>query len=160
MEIVLETLILCTIFTLLVYFSSFDNINNLYNYPPKIQEKVKKIKEYKNFIPNKKKKRIKKIIAFILLIVIFTFIMRFVNNYLSFKDGFIYTFIIFTLLNIYDALILDCLWFCHSKRFIIKGTEDLKGEYHNYMFHIKGSLKGELIGIIISLITGILVTII
>ena len=42
----------------------------------------------------------------------------------------------------YDAFVLDCVWFCHSKRCVIPGTEDLVDAYHDYMFHIKESAVG------------------
>lgn len=41
---------------------------------------------------------------------------------------------------------MDCLWFCHSKKVVIPGTEGMK-EYKDYLFHIKGSLKGMLLGL-------------
>ena len=50
------------------------------------------------------------------------------------------------------------IWFCHSKQFIIEGTEDMIQEYHNYWFHIKGSIIGEIIGLIVCLIVGLVVS--
>lgn len=41
MIIMLESIILCAIFTLMVYLMSREPIKTLYNYPPKIQERVK-----------------------------------------------------------------------------------------------------------------------
>ncbi len=32
----------------------------------------------------------------------------------------------------YDAFIIDCVWFTHSKKVIISGTEDMVDEYYNY----------------------------
>ena len=52
---------------------------------------------------------------------------------------------------------IDCIWFSHSRRIIIKGTEDMEDEYHNYVYHIKESLKGMVIGIPVCFLTGILV---
>ena len=74
------------------------------------------------------------------------------------NDGFKYSFIIWSIINWYDAIVLDCIWFCHSKQFIIAGTEDMTKEYHNYWFHIKGSIIGELIGFIVCLIVGLIVS--
>ncbi len=33
----------------------------------------------------------------------------------------------------YDAIVLDCIWFCHSKQFIIAGTEDMTKEYKEFI---------------------------
>ena len=65
---------------------------------------------------------------------------------------------LWNIVNWWDAIVLDCLWFCHCKKVIIPGTEGMK-EYKDYLFHIKGSLKGMLYGIPASLLVGILVVI-
>ena len=41
MIIVIESIILCVLFTLMVFVMSREPIKTLYNYPPKIQERVK-----------------------------------------------------------------------------------------------------------------------
>ena len=48
MIIIVESIILCLIFTVMVYIMSREPIKTLYNYPPKIQERVKTLKEYKD----------------------------------------------------------------------------------------------------------------
>ncbi len=158
--IVIETIILCGLFTIMVYMISREPIKTLYNYPPKIQERVKTLEEYKDKIPTNENKIIAKLTASILMIVIISLIMRYINGYNTFIEGFKYSFIIWTIINIYDAIILDCIWFCHSKRFVFKGTEDMEKEYHNYWFHIKGSLIGEILGLIVCAIVGFVVSII
>ena len=47
MIIVIESVILCALFTIMVYVISREPIKTLYNYPPKIQERVKSLDEYK-----------------------------------------------------------------------------------------------------------------
>ena len=56
--------------------------------------------------------------------------------------------------NWFDALVLDCLWFCHDKHFVIPGTEDMTDAYHDYWLHIKGALIGMLLGIPAALVAG------
>ena len=60
------------------------------------------------------------------------------------------------MVNWFDALVLDCIWFCHDKHFVIPGTEDMTDAYHDYGFHIKGSLIGMLLGIPSALTAGII----
>lgn len=79
-----------------------------------------------------------------------------VNHVTTFLQGFGYTFIIWLSITWFDALILDCVWFCHSSKMRIPGTEDMK-EYHDYLFHIKTSFVGTLIGIPACAIVGLLV---
>ncbi len=81
--------------------------------------------------------------------------MRYANGCTSFLFGFGISYLLWLIVDWYDALIVDCVLFCHSKHFVIPGTEDLIEAYHDYMFHIKGSCFGMLIGLPCCLITGI-----
>ena len=156
--IIIETIILGLLFTIMVYKMSKNPIKELYNYPPKIQERVMSLEQYKNDIPTQKKKISVKVIASLIIIIVISLIMKYINGYNNFFDGFKYSFIIWSIINWYDAIVLDCIWFCHDKKFIIKGTEDMVDEYHNYWFHIKGSIIGEIIGLFICLIVGMIVS--
>ena len=89
--------------------------------------------------------------------IIISLILRYVNGYTTFAESSKMGFIIWTIVNDYDAIVMDIIWFCHDKRFIFEGTEDMIDEYHNYWFHIKGSFIGELIGIVLCTIIGLVV---
>ena len=56
MILLIESIVLCLLFTVMVYIMSREPIKTLYNYPPKIQERVKSLEEYKNKIPTQKNK--------------------------------------------------------------------------------------------------------
>ena len=43
MILLIESVILCLLFTLMVYLMSREPIKTLYNYPPRIQERVKSL---------------------------------------------------------------------------------------------------------------------
>ena len=51
MIILIEAIVFCIIFTLMILILSKDPIKTVYNYPPKIQERVKSLEEYKDKIP-------------------------------------------------------------------------------------------------------------
>lgn len=157
MIILIECLILIIIFTLFVFYLAKDPIKTLYNYPPKVIEKVKSLKEYQDKIPTKNNQITSKLIVSLFIIIIISFILRYVNHYQTFLSSFKTSFLIFTIINIYDVIVLDLLWFCQSKKFIFKGTEDIKKEYKNYWFHIKEGLIGEVIGFIICFVASLVV---
>lgn len=157
MTIIIECLVLCVLFTIMVYIMSRNPIATLYNYPPKIQERVKSLDEYKDKIPTTKNKIFAKVIASVFIIVIVGLILKYINGYNTFMEGFSYGFLIWTVVNIYDALIIDICWFCQSKQFVFKGTEDMIKEYHNYWFHIKESLKGEVIALVVCTVVGLVI---
>ena len=157
MIIVIESIILCALFTLMVFIMSRKPINTLYNYPPKIQERVKSLDEYKDKVPKTKNKVAAKLIASVLFLIIIALILRFINGYTTFLESFKYGFLLWTVVNLYDALVLDIIWFCHDPHFVLKGTEDMKDEYHNYWFHIKGFFIGEVLALVICSLAGLLV---
>ena len=157
MIIVIESIILCLLFTLMVYIMSREPIKTLYNYPPKIQERVKSLDEYKDKIPTNENKVVAKVIASLIFLIIICIVLRYINGYTTFKDSFIYGFILWTIVNLYDAIVLDIIWFCHDRHFIFKGTEDMIDEYHNYLFHIKGFFIGECLALIICSLAGLII---
>lgn len=157
MILIIESIALCILFTIMVYIMSRNPIKTLYNYPPKIQERVKTLDEYKDKIPTQKNKVFAKSVASILIIAIISLILRCVNGYRTFIEGFGYGFLLWTIVNIYDAVVMDIIWFCHDPYFVFKGTEDMVDEYHNYWFHIKGSLIGEVLALVICAIVGLVI---
>ncbi len=157
MVIIIESLILCFVFTVLVYFMSREPIKTLYNYPPKIQERVRSIDAYKGKIPTQKNKVTTKILTSAVFMIILSLILRYVNGCTNFKDAFIYGFLLWTIVNLYDAVVLDIIWFCHDPRFVFAGTEDLIHDYHDYWFHIKGFFIGEIIAVAVCMIVGLII---
>ena len=157
MILVIESIVLCALFTIMVYAMSRNPIKTLYNYPPKIQERVKSLEEYKDKIPTQKNKLAAKICASILFLIIICIVLRYINGYTTFIKSFGYGFLLWTIVNLYDAIVLDIIWFCHDKHFVFKGTEDMQDEYHNYWFHIKGFFIGETLALIICTIAGIII---
>ncbi len=117
------------------------------DYPPAIRKRCEQL----GLIEKREKQLsgkelMKKSIAVIILVVLASFVMIKVNHAGTFLQGFGWTYVIWLAITWYDALVLDCGWFCHSKRMRIPGTEDMK-EYHDYLFHIKASCTGTLIGL-------------
>ena len=157
MIFVIEAIVLCILFTLMVFTMAKDPIKTLYNYPPKIQERVKSLTQYQNQIPTQKNKVIAKLGASVLFIIILSLILRYIIGYATFIEGFGYGFLLWTIVNAYDAIVLDICWFCHDPRFVFEGTADMADEYHNYWFHIKGSLIGEGIALVICAVVGLII---
>ena len=157
MILCIEVIVLCTLFTLMVFIISREPIKTLYNYPPRIQERVKCLKDYKDKVPTKENKIIAKCCASFLFVVLLSLFLRFVNSYTTFLEGFLYGFLLWTVVNLYDLIVLDIIWFCHDPYFVFKGTEDMVKEYHNYWFHIKGFFIGEGIALVVCFLVGIII---
>ena len=155
--LIIESIILCIIFTIMVYIMSREPIKTIYNYPPEIQERVKSLKEYKDKIPTQENKIFIKLLASIIFLIIICIVLRYINGYTTFIDSFKNGFLLWTIVNLYDLIVLDIIWFCHDKYFVLKGTEDMTKEYHNYLFHLKGFFIGEVLGLIICLISSLII---
>ena len=157
MIILIESIVLCAAFTLMVYIMSRKPINTLYNYPPKIQERVKTLEKYKDSIPTQKNKIAAKLIASVLFVAILSLVLRFINGYTSFPEAFGSGFLLWTIVNLWDVIVLDIIWFCHDPYFVFQGTEDMIKDYHDYWFHIKGFFIGEGLALIVCALAGLVV---
>ena len=143
MILAVEAIVLCILFTLMVFIIAREPIKTLYNYPPKIQERVKSLDAYKDQIPAEENK--------------VSLLMRYVNGYTTFGQALGYGFLLWTIVNLWDVIVLDILWFCHDPRFVFEGTEDMTADYHDYLFHIKGFLIGEVLALVVCALAGLAV---
>lgn len=154
-RIFLECAIWCAFFTLSVYITISGKrgvMGQLHNYPPKIIKRVKELGNYPKDYEAYGKKC--KLIFMPLYIILLTVLVLFAGGARTFWSGFLHSYVIFFAWQWFDALVLDCLWFCHGKRWMIPGTEDMADEYHNYWFHIKWAVIGTPLAAVFSLIFG------
>ena len=158
MILLIESLIGIALFTLIVIPVDLkDPIAVIGDYPPAIRKRCEELGLIdKRQHQLSKKDLIKKGVGVIVLILIAVLVMRKVNHATTFLQGFGYTYIIWLAITWFDALIIDCGWFCHSNKMRIPGTEDMK-EYQDYLFHIKSSAIGTLIGLPACAIVGLAV---
>lgn len=159
MTLFVEIIIGIVLFTFLVVPNVLKApLNWIGDYPPEIRKRCVELglieDSKKRF---SKKEIVKKGIVCIVMPLILALIMYRINGVNSFIDGFVESFIIWLAITWYDAIVLDCLWFCHSKKVQIPGTEDMP-EYKDYLFHIKQSFIGTALGIPVCLIVGLCVT--
>ena len=131
----------------------------LMNYPPAVVKRLIEMGKAEIPEPVPLSGRIrKKLPIAILFVLILSAVVYFVNGCRTFLSASGTCMLIWTIVDWYDALILDCLWFCHSQKVRAAGTEDMDKEYKDYLYHIKGSAVGMLIGLAVSLLVGIVVT--
>lgn len=155
MILLTECIVVCALFTLIVYAVSLKApLAGIHNWPPAIQQRALELGLIQSQqMAGTKRVYVKKLATALIIAVAFAAVTYFVNGARSFAAGFGYSYLIWTVVNWYDAFIIDCLWACHDRRVRIPGTEDMK-EYHDYWFHIKGSLKGQALGLPVALLAG------
>ena len=137
--------------TLIVLPSLYKNpLNWIMSYPTAIRQRVESLPQYQPLIKDYKTKHISvKILAVVLFIILMAGIAWFSGSR-TFIKAFIHIFTLFSIVNLYDLLILDIWLFCHNKRVIIPGTEHMEKEYKSPFHHIKGAVIGTLIGVFIA----------
>lgn len=149
MILFLEIIVSLVLYTYFIVQSSKNPLDIIYDYPPKI---VKRVEEMG--LVDTRKRKTSKLIFMVVVSILFAIMFSIFNDVNNFWDAFILSYIIWFIVTIYDTFVIDCLWFCHDKRFIINGTEDLTREYKNYMFHIINGVKSLILGVVVSLLTG------
>jgi len=158
MTFLIESLIACTIFTIFVCLMSRDPVKTIFNYPSAIIERCRTLGLVDDSNrPGGPVFYAKKIIALIMFGVLLGLLVRYVNGCTTFWCGALMAYALWNGVNWFDAVVLDCIWFCHDPHFVIKGTEDMVKDYHDYWFHIKGALIGMVLAIPSALIAGLIV---
>ena len=158
--IVIESLIGIVLFSAVIVSLTLKNpLTSVGDYPPAIQKKCIEL----GLIKDRKKRftkadYIRKGAAIIVFAVFFALVLRKFNGADTFLKGFGISYLIWLIIDWYDALVLDCIWFCHSKKARIPETEDM-AEYKDYLFHIRQSCIGMLLGLPACLLTGLFVII-
>ena len=155
----MEAVVLCLLFTALVVPSLIkDPLAWVSDYPPAIRERAREL----GLIPKAQgglsaAVMMRKAVVSLVGAAVFALALVVFNGAETFREGFLLSYGLWLVMDWYDALVLDCLWFCHSKKAVIPGTEDLTAAYHDYGFHIKMSGIGMLLGLPVCLVAGLLV---
>lgn len=161
MILAIECMIACLIFTVIILPTQYkDPVKYIMSYPPEIRKRVESLPEYKNSIKRTEKRHIiKKLIAVFVCVTLLSGVAYF-SGAKNFQTAFVHVFILFLAVNLFDVIVLDIGVFCHSKRLRIAGTEDMDKEYKNYLFHVKGGIKGIMLGVVISLLSASIIYIV
>jgi hypothetical protein len=151
MLLIIQSIILCGLFTLMILPRLYKNpLNYIMSYPASIRQRVERLPQYQSLFKNYKTKHIATKLLFVFIIILFLALVAWASGARTFVKAFIHIFSLIFVVNIYDLLVLDILLFCHSKRVIIPGTEDMEKEYKNPVHHFKGAIIGTLIGLLVA----------
>lgn len=154
MLLLIESIILCIIFTILILPPLFkDPISMLVSYPPAIRKRVESLPQYQSILNQEKKRQIKKKIIAAIVISILLTIMAYYSGANTPIKAFNHVFLLFFIVNMYDLIVLDIGITCRSKKVIIPGTEDMIHEYRSPWHHVKGACIGTVIGTIVALLS-------
>jgi hypothetical protein len=123
--IVLQLVLFCALFTLMVKIGVGNNaLNGLYFYPKPVQKIVYELGLTDRETVAKKRKRFM-IAFFAVMAAALILIIRVWNGIHSFWAAYLQALIFLEVMNWYDGIVIDRLWVGHSKFWILPGTEDL-----------------------------------
>ena len=160
MNIVLEIIIFnVVVFTICgINMAKKGRLGLIQEYPKAIQNRCRElglIEESSGKLM--KKATIGKIGFFIGYIVLQTVLAYYIGGVRTFFAGWQHAYLMWVAEMWFDALVVDCLWFCHSKKMVIPGTEDMVDAYHDYWHHIKYAVIGMFTQAVIALPVGLFV---
>ena len=123
--IILQLVLFCALFTLMVKIAVGNNaLNGLYFYPKPVQEKVYELGLTDRETVTKKRKRFMTAF-FAVMAVALVLIIRVWNDIQGFWAAFLQALIFLEIMNWYDGIVIDRLWVGHSRFWVIPGTEEI-----------------------------------
>lgn len=156
--LIIEIIILCTIFFALCFLGTGTDENNLKSYasyPDEVQRHIREAYEYqgKYHEANKLATWFANLVVFLVLFMIFGAFIR-EKDYMQ---NFINLLILGQALNIFDLLVIDLLWWRNSKRIRLSRVPE-KVLYQNPKKHIQAFLRAIPMYIVVAAVDGYLLT--
>ena len=123
--IILQLVLFCVLFTLMVKIAVGNNaLNGLYFYPKPVQEKA-----YELGLTDRetvaKKRKLFMTAFFAVMAAALISIIRVWNGIQSFWTAYLHALIFLEVMNWYDGIVIDRLWVGHSRFWVIPGTEEI-----------------------------------
>ena len=123
--IILQLVLFCALFTLMVKIAVGNNaLNGLYFYPKPVQEKA-----YELGLTDRetvaKKRKLFMTAFFAVMVAALISIIRVWNGIQSFWTAYLHALIFLEVMNWYDGIVIDRLWVGHSRFWVIPGTEEI-----------------------------------
>ncbi|MBQ5522353.1 MAG: hypothetical protein IIT86_06020 [Oscillospiraceae bacterium] len=123
--IILQLVLFCALFTLMVKIAVGNNaLNGLYFYPKPVQEKA-----YELGLTDRetvaKKRKLFMTAFFAVMATALISIIRVWNGIQSFWTAYLQALIFLEVMNWYDGIVIDRLWVGHSRFWVILGTEEI-----------------------------------
>lgn len=160
MILIVECIIICLIMWGICFLSTGTDEKNLIglrSYPLEVQNIIRNSEKYKDKVKpvNMANVFVSNLIMFIIVLFIFGLFIK--TN--SFKDNFFNILILGEVLNLFDLVVIDLLWWRNTKRIRFKEIPN-KIDYQSSKQHVDSFIRGTIMYFIIALIDGFILTLI
>ncbi|MBR3741607.1 MAG: hypothetical protein IKN04_14335 [Clostridia bacterium] len=123
--IVLQSVLFCALFTLMVKLAVRGSaLNALFFYPKPVQERVYQLGLTDRETVARKRKRFM-IPFFLVMLAALLLIVGLWNGIDAFWPAYFQALLFLEVMNWFDGIVIDRLWVGHSRLWIIPGTEDI-----------------------------------
>ena len=123
--IVLQLVLFCVLFTLMVKTAVGNNpLNGLYFYPKPVQERAFEIGLTDRETVVRKRKRFM-IPFFLVMLFALVLIIGLWNKVHTFRTAYLQALLFLEVMNWYDGIVINKLWVGHSKFWLLPGCEDI-----------------------------------
>lgn len=156
--LIIEIIILCTVFFTLCFLGTGTDEKNLKSYasyPDEVQKRIREVDEYqgKFLEANKLATWFANLVVFLVLFMIFGAFLR----EKDFSQNFINLLILGEVLNIFDLVVIDLIWWRNTKRIRFSKIPE-KALYQNPKKHIEAFLRAIPMYIVVAAVDGYLLT--
>ena len=123
--IILQLILFCALFTLMVKIAVGNNaLNGLYFYPKPVQERAFEIGLTDREPVARKRKRFM-IPFFLVMLAALVLFIGFWNRVKNFWPAYLQALLFLEVMNWYDGIVIDKVWVGYSKFWILPGCEDI-----------------------------------
>ena len=123
--IIIQLILYCALFTLMVKLGVRNNaLNGLFFYPKPVQEKVYALGLTNRETVRRRRKRFM-FAFFAVMAIALILIIRVWNDNHGFVSAYLQSLLFLEVMNWYDGIVIDRLWVGHSSFWVIPGTEDI-----------------------------------
>lgn len=132
------------------------NLIGLRSYPTEVQETIRNSEKFKDKVKptNLVKVFLSNLVMFVVVILIFGLFTKsdkFLTNFLN-------ALILGEVLNLFDLVVIDLLWWRNTKRIRFSDIPE-KEAYQNPKQHVDSFLRGIIMYLLVALIDGLLLTV-
>ena len=153
----IESVVMVVVFTAAIFIPLCKNpVWWIHDYPKDIQEKYFEEHERIPAAPISKPAIIKKSFAILLVVAVMVLLM-WLCGARTFVSGFVFSYGMWFIIDWYDCFFLDWVLFANVKKIRLPGTEHMNKEYHQKKYHFVHSIIGMGLGLIPSLLTGLII---
>lgn len=136
MLLVIECIILCIIMWIICFLSTGTDEKNMFglrSYPIEVQETIRNSEKNKNKV--KPTNMIKVFITNLIMFVVILFVFGLFIKSNDFKTNFINILVMGEILNLFDLVVIDLIWWRNTKRIRFQDVPEKKA-YQNPKQHI------------------------